>query len=169
MYIFFYNLGGDYSRAYIDLKDAQWSLQGELRPVDINSISASQFVIYRFGVFIIRVLNKTIHTPEVSLLLAESLPQNNYERNAFRNSFYYEHAKKILFIRRERMESIGDFVVVILHCLSHVKVDDLVDDANPLFLREFYKVLMNNSFIIILSFITDILIQFWNWIVIHGK
>ena len=38
------------------------------------------------------------------------------------------------------MESIGDFILVILHCLAHIKVDDLKDDANPLFLRNFYKV-----------------------------
>ena len=58
-------LGGDYSRAYIDVKDAQWLLQGDLKPVDINQISPSQFVVYRFGVFTIRMLAKCIGTPEV--------------------------------------------------------------------------------------------------------
>ena len=57
--------GGDYSRAYIDVKDAQWLLEGDLKPLDVNSISPSQFVIYRFGVFVIRILNKFIQTPEV--------------------------------------------------------------------------------------------------------
>lgn len=37
------------------------------------------------------------------------------------------------------MESVGDFLVVIMHCLAHIKIEDLVDDQNPLFLREFYK------------------------------
>ena len=132
--------GGDYSRPYIDLKDAQWLCHGDLRPADINDITPSQFIIYRFGVFITRFLEKTVGAPPVTLLLADNLPGNNYERNAYRHSFFYEHAQKILFIRKERMESIGEFVLLILHCMSHVAVDDLRDDANPLFLRVFYKV-----------------------------
>ena len=47
------------------MKDAQWLLQGDLKPVDINQISPSQFVVYRFGVFTIRMLAKCIGTPEV--------------------------------------------------------------------------------------------------------
>ena len=133
--------GADYSRAYIDVKDAQWLCQGDLTPADINNISASQFVIYRFGVFVIRLLHKMIGTPDVTLLLANNLPANNYEQNCFRNSIFYEHSRKILFVRRERMESIGDFVLVIVHSLAHVHADDLVADSNPIFLRTFYKVL----------------------------
>lgn len=135
-----FSTGADYSRAYIDIKDAQWSCKGDLIPADINHISPSEFVVYRFGVFIINFLHKTIQTPDVTLLLASNLPKNNYEKNCFRNSFFYQHAKRILFIRKERMESIGDFVLVILHCLAHIKMDDLTDDSNPLFLRNFYKV-----------------------------
>lgn len=134
-------LGGDYSRSYMDVKDAQWVCKGDLKPADINQISPAQFVIYRFGVFVTRLLHETIGTPEVSLLLATNLPPNNYEHNAFRNSVFYEHAKKILFVRRERMDSIGEFVVVILHSLAHIKTGDLTDDSDTVFLREFYKAL----------------------------
>ncbi|XP_013391352.1 uncharacterized protein LOC106159584 [Lingula anatina] len=132
-------IGADYSRSYLDVKDAQWVCKGDLVPVDINDISASQFVVYRFGVFINRMLHQLVDAPDVTLLLASNLPPNNYEFNAFRNSFFYEHARKILFIRAERLESVGDFIVVILHCLAHIKVGDLADDTNPLFLRQFYK------------------------------
>ena len=62
--------GADYSNAYIDAKDAQWLCSGDLSPADINGISASQFVIYRFGVFIIRLLHQNIGTPEVSMFFA---------------------------------------------------------------------------------------------------
>lgn len=132
-------LGADYSRSYLDVKDAQWESKGDLAPVNINNISPSQFVVYRFGVFIIRMLHQAIGTPEVSLLLASNLPKNNYDRNAFRNSVHFEHARKILFVRRERMDSIGEFVVVILHSLAHIKSGDMTDDSNTLFMREFYK------------------------------
>jgi len=68
------------------------------------------------------------------------LPPNNYERNAFRNSIFYEHARNILFVRKERMDSIGEFVVLILHSMSHIKCGQMTDDASPQFLRQFYKV-----------------------------
>jgi len=47
-------------------------------------MSAREFVIYRYGIFIIRLLHQSIGSPEVTLLLASNLPQNNYEKNAFR-------------------------------------------------------------------------------------
>ena len=53
-------IGADYSKAYIDVKDAQWTCKGDLTPVDINKISPSQFVVYRFGVFVIKLLNQSI-------------------------------------------------------------------------------------------------------------
>ena len=114
--------------------------QGELVPVDINELSPTHFVIYRFGVFVTQLLQKHLDIPEITLLLASCLPPNNYANNAFRNSFFFERSRRILFIRQERMESVGDFIVVALHCMAHIKIDDLVDDNNPLFLREFYKV-----------------------------
>ncbi len=118
--------------------------KGELIPVDINELSPTHFVVYRFGVFVTQLLQQSLGAPQITLLLASSLPPNNYTKNAFRNSFFFEHSRRILFIRQERMESIGDFIVVVLHCMAHIKVDDLVDDNNPLFLREFYKVCLIN-------------------------
>ena len=79
-------------------------------------------------------------TPDVTLLLASTLPPNNYDKNMFRRSFFYQHAKKILFVRQERLESVGEFLLVLAHCLAHIKVDDLTDDSNAGFMREFYKV-----------------------------
>ena len=49
--------GADYSKAYIDVKDAQWVCKGDLVPTDVNSLGPSHFVIYRFGVFLIRLLH----------------------------------------------------------------------------------------------------------------
>lgn len=125
---------------YIDLRDAQWVCSGDLVAVDIEKLRPANFVVYRFGVFVNNLLQARNNMPEVTILVASNLPPNNYTRNCFRNSFYYEHATKILFIREERMETVGEFVLVVVHCLSHVKVDDLTNDYNPDFLREFYKV-----------------------------
>ncbi|XP_070551209.1 uncharacterized protein [Ptychodera flava] len=133
---------GSINDPFLDIKDAQWMCHGELTPLDINGITPSQFVIYRFGVFLLRMLRHLVRTPEVTLLLASNLPPNNYDRNMFRNSFFYQHAQNILFVRQERLESVGEFIMVVLHCIAHIKVGDLTDDRNPLFLREFFK-LMN--------------------------
>ena len=133
-------LGASRGRPYIDLKDAQWLCSGDLIPVDINELSPANFVVYRFGVFVTQLLENRMNIPSVTLLLASNLPPNNYDNNAFRSSFFYEHSRQILFIREERLHSVGDFIVVIMHCLAHILADDLSDDQNPLFLRAFYKV-----------------------------
>lgn len=114
---------------------------GDLVAIDIEKLRPTNFVVYRFGVFVSNLLQARNNMPEVTILVASNLPPNNYIRNCFRNSFYYEHATKILFIHEERMETVGEFVLVVIHCPSHVKVDDLTDDYNPDHLREFYKVL----------------------------
>ncbi|GCB65295.1 hypothetical protein scyTo_0009942 [Scyliorhinus torazame] len=79
--------------------------------------------------------------PETNLLLASSLPTNKYTRNAFRNSFFYQHSQKTLFIRRQRLASVGDFSLLLVHCLSHLAADELNDDSNPQFLRIFHQAL----------------------------
>jgi len=130
---------GAKGRPFIDIKDAQWVCQGELIPVDINELNPTQFVVYRFGVFVTQILQELMNVPEVTLLIAESLPLNNYSKNAFRNSFFYEDSRKILFVRKERMDSVGDFVVLLIHCLAHIKSGDMCDDNNVNFMKEFYK------------------------------
>ena len=81
------------------------------------------------------------HRP-VSILLADKVPPNSQlTRNAYRNSFYYDANNRILYLRRERLESVGEFVLVLVHTLSHVHVDDLTDDYDPNFVKEFYRAL----------------------------
>lgn len=92
----------------------------------------------------IRLLYEIIGIFEVSLFFVLNLFLNNYEYNAFRNSVFYEYVKKILFVRRERMDLIGEFVVVILYSLVYIKIGDLIDDSDIVFLREFYKVRLLN-------------------------
>ncbi len=60
-----------------------------------------------------QLLENRMNVPSVTLLLASNLPPNNYDNNAFRNSFLHEHSRQILFVREERLHSVGDFVVVI--------------------------------------------------------
>ena len=108
----------------------------------LHKISFSVCKYFRVAVifFYLFVFAFLTGTPNVTLLLASNLPPNNYVRNAFRNSMYYEHARNILFVRRERIDSIGEFVVLILHAMSHIKAGEMTDDGNAVFLRQFYKV-----------------------------
>ncbi|XP_077422396.1 uncharacterized protein LOC144052329 isoform X3 [Vanacampus margaritifer] len=80
-------------------------------------------------------------TPTVSLQIAASLPDNNYYNNAFRNSFFYQEADETLFVRRQRLHSVGGFSLLLLHCLSHIATKDLINDSAPAFGRLFCKVL----------------------------
>ena len=48
------------------------------------------------------------------------------------------------------METVGEFVLVVMHCMAHIKVDELTDDYNPHFLREFYKVrILHGSLVVV--------------------
>lgn len=42
-------------------------------------------------------------------------------------------------MRRERLETVGEFVLVLIHCLAHLKAQDLRDDTDPSFVKEFHR------------------------------
>lgn len=126
--------------SYIDIKDdTLFGGDDELVPVDLNTLPGRSFVVYKFGCFVADLLAVHCHHIPVTLLLATKLPPNTYlERNAYRNSFFYDANNRILYIRNERMDNVGEFVVVIVHCLAHIAAGDLRDDSNPVFLKEFH-------------------------------
>lgn len=127
--------------SYIDIKDdTLFSGDDELLPVDLNTIPGRSFIVYKFGCFVADLLAVHCHHIPVTLLLATKLPPNPHlERNAYRNSFFFDANNRILYIRNERMDNVGEFVVVIVHCLSHIAAGDLRDDSNPVFLKEFHQ------------------------------
>ena len=125
---------------YIDPKDAQWVNDTELHPVDVSTLSARAFIVYKFGCSIISLLSNSGNHDLVSLLLADKIPPNHQlKRNAFRNSFAYDGNNKILYLRLQRLDNVGDFVLVLVHTLSHIKVRNLVSDWDSKFLQEFYR------------------------------
>eukprot|EP00117_Sycon_ciliatum_P043250 scpid2405/ scgid31345/ len=125
---------------YIDQRDAQWTNVGSNTSlVDINQLTARNFVVYQFGTFVVRLLRQRVGTPQITLLLATSLPANDYSGNAFRNSYHYKPENNVLFVRKERMDDVGEFTLVIMHALAHIAVEKMEDDANPRFLDFLYK------------------------------
>lgn len=125
---------------FVDERDAQFVLEGKLSPVSLQGLNPAQVTVYQFGILLIRLLHRVLDTPNVKLLLADGLPNNNYTRNAFKNSVFYEHSSDTLFVRMQRAENVGDFMVVIIHSIAHLHAGDLSDDSEPQFLKYFYKV-----------------------------
>ncbi|XP_028665357.2 uncharacterized protein si:dkey-103g5.4 [Erpetoichthys calabaricus] len=126
---------------FLDLLDAQLVCEGDLTSVNLDSLSAREFIVYQHGLSLLNFLESHICAPRITLLLAATLPSNQYVNNAFRNSFFFEEAKKILFIRRQCLESVGGFTLLLLHCLSHITAEDLAYDSNPVFIRLFHQAL----------------------------
>ncbi|XP_060928461.1 uncharacterized protein si:dkey-103g5.4 [Limanda limanda] len=131
----------DEGNSFIDILDAQWECEGELVPVDPSVLNPREFLVYQHGLFLMQTLHSLQLTPAISLQIAASLPNNNYLNNAFRNSFFYQEAEETLFVRRQRLQSVGGFSLLLLHCLAHVKVKDMSSDSSPAFQRLFFKVL----------------------------
>ncbi|CAH1797049.1 unnamed protein product [Owenia fusiformis] len=127
---------------YIDEKDAAWSGDSELNPVDLNKLSARSFVVYKFGCFITDLVAQHCQHLPVTLLLADKIPANkNLAHNAYRNSFHYDANNRIVYIRSARLDNVGEFTLILVHALAHIKAGDLRDDSNPEFAREFYRAL----------------------------
>ncbi|KAF7198972.1 putative LOC107380336-like protein [Nothobranchius furzeri] len=126
-------------KGFMDVLDAQWECEGELIPLNLSVLNPREFLVYQHGLFLISTLHHLQLTPAVSLQIAASLPNNNYFNNAFRNSFFYQEAEEMLFVRRQRLQSVGGFSLMLIHCLSHIKIKDMSPDSSPAFQRLFFK------------------------------
>ncbi|XP_075892174.1 uncharacterized protein LOC142895202 [Nelusetta ayraudi] len=125
----------------MDVLDAQWECEGELIPLALSDLNPRETLVYQHGLFLIEAMNRLTLAPAVSLQIAAALPHNNYSDNAFRNSFFYQGSRRTLFIRRQRLQSAGGFSLLLLHCLSHVALQDMSCDSSPAFRRLFFRML----------------------------
>ena len=108
--------------SYIDARDLDWRSDGKLVPVDLNKVNSRTFVIYKFGCFVVDLLVAHCEHPPITLLLADKIPPNhNLSHNAYRNSFYYDANNRILYMRTARLDSVGEFVLVLVHTMAHIK------------------------------------------------
>ena len=58
----------------------------------------------------------------IELKAVSALPPSNVENNSFKNSYFYDHQSKILYVHSSRLTSSGDFGLIVIHALSHIKV-----------------------------------------------
>nr|XP_015193128.1 PREDICTED: uncharacterized protein LOC107075667 [Lepisosteus oculatus] len=132
---------GDGGRPFLDIVDAQWRCEGELVPLGSDRLSPREFLVYQHGLYLLGLLRTHTQVPEITLQLAASLPANDYTHNAFRHSFFYQEAEKTLFVRRQRLQGVGGFSLLLLHCLAHIASGELSPDSSPNFLRAFFQTL----------------------------
>ena len=90
-----------------------------------------------------RLLASLVGLKDLKIRIAKSLPPNSNELNTFRNSYHYSHQARCLYVHHSRISTSGDFGLILIHALSHIKVlpDGYQDwnDQSMLFKNEFYK------------------------------
>ncbi|XP_053503279.1 uncharacterized protein si:dkey-103g5.4 [Ictalurus furcatus] len=126
---------------FIDFLDAQWDCEGELVQVGADTLNPREFLIYQHGQLLLQLLHTHRVAPAVKLHLASRLPSNNYCCNSFRNSFYYQEMDNILYVRQQRLQSVGGFSLLLMHCAAHISTGQLTVDTTVAFQRAFFKVL----------------------------
>jgi hypothetical protein len=128
---------------YMDDRDRAWMLSGSVPTVCApETLTPRQFIVYRFGLFVQDLLVKRRGHPRVAVVIASSLPVHTpYTGNAFCHSIYHDAASATLFVRQERLDSVGEYVVVLAHALAHVRAGSMVSDNDAVFLQEFHRCL----------------------------
>lgn len=127
---------------YIDQLDAQWTGDTELHVLDLTALSPRHFVVYKFGCCVLRSLEAMNGYEPITLLIADKIPPNHsYHHNTFRNSFWFDSHNKIVYIRFDRLENVGTFLLVLVHTLAHIKTGSFETDTGHNFIRDFYHAL----------------------------
>jgi hypothetical protein len=93
----------------------------ELIICDEKKLSIQETARLEFG----RQLTSLVGVSEaVQLRAAKSLPPatEGYQSNAFRNSYFFDERGQVLYVHLNRLSSSGDFGLVAIHALSHIKV-----------------------------------------------
>ncbi len=127
---------------YIDPLDAQWTGDTTLHTLALTALSPRHFVVYKFGCCVMKSLETVCGYEPATLLLADKIPPNkSFHNNSFRNSFAFDARNKIIYIRLERLENVGEFLLVLVHTLAHIKAGSFESDSHHCFLREFFRAL----------------------------
>ena len=108
--------------SYLDSREQSWSEDRELKPMDLNKLIPRSLVIYKFGCHVAQLIARRCQHAPVNILLAESIPSNpDLTHNMYRNSFAFDANNRILYIRAARLDTVGEYILVLTHCLAHIK------------------------------------------------
>jgi hypothetical protein len=107
---------------------------------DVGELPALCFVSYRFGSYIMDMLSHLGKFPDVPILLVHNMPLNvSWKENAFQNSYFFDDMQRTLYVRSARAETVGEFVLTILHALAHIKAGQFESDMEANFIASFHS------------------------------
>lgn len=157
--------GSGSSGGYLDTKDLFYKTEGVLKPA-VNPeadakvaarLSFAHAIADRCGLHVIGSKQAQSSSSSssssskssssksrlsVRLVLAEKLPHNTHDGNAYRNSVSFDDTSRTLYLRLARFQenSSGDLMVYLVHCFSHVLAGDLMgSDAGAEFLGHLHN------------------------------
>jgi hypothetical protein len=94
---------------------------GERREVvSDNDLSSPEFARVDFGRRLVSLVLGKLSTLKVNV--AASLPPSTAVGNAFASSYDYSKGANELLIHKDKLKTSGDFGLVVIHALSHIKV-----------------------------------------------
>lgn len=128
------------SQYYLDLSDDQYKLEGKLSIIPYSSLNEEVKDRIKFAYHFMEVLEWGFES-RITIEIANTLLHNTYKSNTYKNSCYYDHGLKKLYLRKDRAMSDGDFMLLICHCLAHIKINplDLSNDNEIIFTSLFFK------------------------------
>ena len=117
--------------------------EGTLKVLASSKLSAREALRIMVGRRLLQAAGLATLPAGVRIAAAETLPNNNYLHNAYRNVYWYDVAAGTLYFRRERLWSTGDFVVCLAHAVAHVRSNphNLGNDSDAKFQEEFHRLL----------------------------
>eukprot|EP00906_Rhabdomonas_costata_P011999 RCo017101 len=137
-----------------DELDRATPCEGTLKVIAPEQLTSPQLVAHEYGQFVISALrSRDPALPEIELCVASALPGPQQPGSAFRNSVQYDAQAHRLYVRDTRLATVGDLLLVLVHCLAHLKADGMAaghGDLEPGFMKEFYglsKVLCEELFL----------------------
>ena len=136
---------------FLDEKDRAFPAnEGRLEVIDVARLSTAQYVVYGFATWVLESVQKMgLGVPDVKIAVASQLPDVQSGTIAFRNSYHYDTSRRTLYVRDSRLNTIGEFTVVVLHAVAHIMASATSErsgvmtwnDADPAFLTHFYGLL----------------------------
>ncbi|KAJ7990481.1 hypothetical protein DPEC_G00300770 [Dallia pectoralis] len=95
----------------------------QLVPVALDNLSPQHFAVFTFGRHVVKLLCDTRIFPPVTLLLARKVPPV-FDHEALvshcNGDFYFDVANRILYLREEKLESVGQFIATLLQSMAFI-------------------------------------------------